>query len=165
MLEMWVRSLGREVPLEKEMATHSSILAWRIPWAEEPCRLQSMELQRVGHDWAGSLHFTSYIVLGFLGGASGRELSASAGDFRDMGSILGSGRSPGGGPGNTPQYSCLENPIDRGAWQATVHRVSKSQTQLKQLSTYILVRVAALANQYTPDNSIPSHKHYKGSFQ
>ena len=118
--ETRVRSLGREVPLEKEMATHSSILAWRIPWAEEPCRLQSMELQRVGHDWATSLHFTSYIVLGFLGGASGRELSASAGDFRDMGSILGSGRSPGGEYGNTFQYSRLENPMDRGAWGTIV---------------------------------------------
>ena len=45
-----VRSLGWEDPLEKEMATHSSILAWRIPWTEEPGRLQSMESQRVGHD-------------------------------------------------------------------------------------------------------------------
>ena len=45
-----VRSLGREHPLEKEMATHSSILAWKIPWMEEPGRLQSMESQRVGHD-------------------------------------------------------------------------------------------------------------------
>ena len=45
-----VRSLGREDPLEKELATHSSILAWRIPWAERPGRLQSMGLQRVGHD-------------------------------------------------------------------------------------------------------------------
>ena len=45
-----VQSLGREDPLEKEMATHSSILAWKIPWTEEPGRLQSMGLQRVGHD-------------------------------------------------------------------------------------------------------------------
>ena len=48
--ETRVRSLGWEDPLEKEMATHSSILAWRLPWTEEPRRLQSMELQRVGHD-------------------------------------------------------------------------------------------------------------------
>ena len=46
--------LGREDPLEKEMATHSSTLAWRIPWTEEPGRLQSMGSQRVGHDWATS---------------------------------------------------------------------------------------------------------------
>ena len=50
MQETWVRSLGREDPPEKEMATHSSILAWRIPWTEEPGGLQSMGLQRVGLD-------------------------------------------------------------------------------------------------------------------
>ena len=55
MRETWVRSLGREDPLEKEMATHSSILAWKIPWMEEPGRLQSLGLQRVGHDLATSL--------------------------------------------------------------------------------------------------------------
>ena len=53
---------------------------------------------------------------------------ASAGDIRDMGLILGSGRSPGGGHGNAVQYSSLENPKDRGAWQTTVLRVAKSQT-------------------------------------
>ena len=50
MLETWVQFLGREDPLEKEMATHSSILAWKIPWTEEPGRLQSMGSQRVRHD-------------------------------------------------------------------------------------------------------------------
>ena len=50
MQETRVLSLGREDPLEKGMATHSSILAWRIPWAEEPCGLQSMGSQRVGHN-------------------------------------------------------------------------------------------------------------------
>ena len=50
MQETWVRSLGQEDPLEKEMATHSSILAWRIPWMEEPGGLQSTGSQRVGHD-------------------------------------------------------------------------------------------------------------------
>ena len=50
MRETWIRSLGQEAPLEKDMATHSSTLAWRIPWTEEPGRLQSMGSQRVGHD-------------------------------------------------------------------------------------------------------------------
>ena len=50
MQETWVQSLGREDPLEKEMATHSSTLAWKIPWMEEPGRLQSMGSQRVGYD-------------------------------------------------------------------------------------------------------------------
>ena len=51
MQETWVQFLGWEDPLEKGMATHASILAWRIPWTEEPDGLQSMVLQRVGHDW------------------------------------------------------------------------------------------------------------------
>ena len=55
MWETWVRSLGQEDTLEKEMATHSSILAWRIPWVEEPGGLQSTGLLRVGHDWVSSL--------------------------------------------------------------------------------------------------------------
>ena len=55
MRETWARSLSWEDPLEKEMATHSSILAWRIPWREEPGRLQSTGSQRVRHDWATSL--------------------------------------------------------------------------------------------------------------
>ena len=50
MQEMWVRSMGLEDPLEKEIATQSSILAWEIPWTEEPGGLQSLGLQRVGHD-------------------------------------------------------------------------------------------------------------------
>ena len=61
--------------------------------------------------------------------------SASARDVRDVGSILGWGRSPGGGHGHPLQYSCLENPMDRGAWQATVHGVAQSQTRLKWLSS------------------------------
>ena len=56
-----------------------------------------------------------------------KNLPANARDI-DVGSIPGWGRSPGGGRGNLLQYSCLENPMDRRAWQATVHRVSKSQT-------------------------------------
>ena len=57
MRETQVQSLGQEDLLEKEIATHSSILAWKIPWMEEPGRLQSMGSQRVGHDWVTSLHF------------------------------------------------------------------------------------------------------------
>ena len=65
-----------------------------------------------------------------------QSLPAGAGEVRDSGLIPGSGRSPGGGHGNPLQYSCLENPMDRGAWRATVHGVTQSQTQLKRLSTY-----------------------------
>ena len=61
---------------------------------------------------------------------------ANAGDVRDSSSIPGLGRSPGGGNGTPLQYSCLENPMYRGAWWATVHGVTKSRTQLKQLSMH-----------------------------
>ena len=64
---------------------------------------------------------------------------ASAGDTREEGSIPGLGRSLGGGQGNTLQCSCLENPMDRGAWWATVHRVTKSWTRLKQFSTHTVM--------------------------
>ena len=57
MQETWVQSLGQEDPLKKEMTIHSSTVAWKIPWIEKPGRLQSMGSQRVGHDWATSLHF------------------------------------------------------------------------------------------------------------
>ena len=57
-----------------------------------------------------------------------KNLLANAGDVRDAGSIPGSGRSPGEGNVNPLQYSCLENPMDRGDWQATVHGVAKNQT-------------------------------------
>ena len=60
---------------------------------------------------------------------------ANEGDISEVGWILGSGRSPGGGHGNPLQYSCLENPLDRGAWQAMVHRIAKSWIQLKLLCT------------------------------
>ena len=61
MQEAWVQSLGQEDPLEKEMTTHSSSLAWRIPWTEEPGGLQSLGLQRVGHELAASFF---WFVLG-----------------------------------------------------------------------------------------------------
>ena len=61
MRETWVQSLGWQDLLEKEMATHSSTLAWKILWTEEPGRLQSMGLQRVGHDWAISLSLFTFM--------------------------------------------------------------------------------------------------------
>ena len=63
-----------------------------------------------------------------------KNVSANAGDAREIGLIPGLGRSPGGGHGNPLQYSCLENPMDRGAWQAAVHGVAKSQTQLSDFT-------------------------------
>ena len=65
--------------------------------------------------------------LDFPGGSVVKNLPASAGDTGDIGSIPGLGGFPGGGNGNPLQYSCLENPMDRGDWQSIVHRVSKSR--------------------------------------
>ena len=65
-----------------------------------------------------------------------KNLPANARDKRALCSIPGSGKSPGGGHGNPLQYSCLENPMDRGAWWAAVHMVTKSQIRLKKLSTH-----------------------------
>ena len=73
---------------------------------------------------------------GFTPGFSGKESACNTGATGNAGSIPGSGRSLGGGHGNSPQYSCPENPMDRGAWQATVHRVAKSRTRLKWISTH-----------------------------
>ena len=68
-----------------------------------------------------------------------KNLHANAGDIRDAGSIPALERSPGRGHGNRCQHFFLENPMDRGAWRATVHGVAKSQIRLKQLSTHIHV--------------------------
>ena len=75
-----------------------------------------------------SLPSGSLNTLGFPGGAVVRNSPANAGDSRDVGLIPGSGRSPGEGNGNPLLYSCLQNFMDRRAWQATVHGVTKSQT-------------------------------------
>ena len=68
-----------------------------------------------------------------------KNLPANSGDIGDTGSIPGSGRSPRGRHGKPLQYSCLKDPMDRGAQQATDHRVAKSRTQLKRLSTYACI--------------------------
>ena len=75
------------------------------------------------------------LSLGFPGGSEGK---ASAYNVGDLGSIPGSGRSPGEGNGNPLQYSCLENPMGRGGWRVTVHGVAKSQTRLGRLRTHII---------------------------
>ena len=82
--------------------------------------LHSTGSQRVRHDWATSLSLSG-----------GSEVKASACNVGDLGSVPRSGRSPGEGSGNPLQYSCLENPMDGGAWWATVHGVTKSWTRLR----------------------------------
>ena len=75
------------------------------------------------------------ILTGLPWGLSGKESACSAEDTGDVGSVPGPGRSPGGGHGNPLQYSCLENPMDRGARWAVVLGATKSETRPKQIST------------------------------
>ena len=125
MQETWVWSLGWEDPLEKGKATHSSILAWRIPWPEEPGRLQSMGLQRVGHNWA-----TKHIPA-----QKTRVWSLIWGSRvpHALGQQIPHARTREGN-GTPLQYSCLENPMNRGAWRAAVHGVAKSRTRLSDFT-------------------------------
>ena len=144
--------------LEKAMATHSSTLAWKIPWTEESGRLQSMGSLRVGHDWATSLSLFTFMhwrrkwqpTPVFLPGESqgrGACWAAVYGVVQSRTRLkrLSSSSSrlllPRGGNGNTLQHSCLENPTDRGAWWATVCGVTKSWTQLEWL------RIQAVINK------------------
>ena len=162
MQETWVRSLGWEDPLEEGMATHSSILAWKIPrtWAwqatvhtvakgrtglkklsmhnipvkpptslrswTEPTPLNVSSLPLYYHRYYYSCMWWERLTHAVpSGGSDGKESACNA---RDL--IPGSGRSPGEGLGNPLLYSCLENPMDRGACGATVRGVTKSWTRL-----------------------------------
>ena len=104
--ETWVPSLGREDPLEKEMAPHSSTLAWKVPWTEEPGRLQSMGSLRIGHDSVTSLSLFSLFTFTHWR----RKWQPT----------------PGFLPGESQ---------GRGAWWAAIYGVAQSQTRLKQLSS------------------------------
>ena len=80
---------------------------------------------KLRYNWQHYISFKYARYVGFPGGSVVKNLPANAGDIRDSGSVPGSGRSPGEGHGSPFQYSCLENPIDRGAWWATVLRVTQ----------------------------------------
>ena len=88
---------------------------------KEKKKTQRHREQTSGHQWGER-------GVGLPQWLSSEEPACDAGAAGDVGSILGSGRSPGGGNGNPLQYSSLEKPMDRGAWRATVHRVAKSRT-------------------------------------
>ena len=96
-------------------------LAGYSPWGHK----------RFGHDLVTKQQHNREklcIIIAGMGFPGGSEVKASARNVGDLGSIPVSGRSPGEGKGNPLQYSCLENPMDRGAWQATVHGIAKSRT-------------------------------------
>ena len=101
------------------------VISGRWRWTGKPGVPQSMGLQRVRHDWATELNRNN--CEGLPDDSVSKESACNAGD---TGSVPGSGRFPGGGNSNPLQYSCLENPMDRGAWQVIVYGVSKSRTQL-----------------------------------
>ena len=109
-----------ENPLEESMATGSSILAWRIPWIEEPGGLQSMEWQRVGHNWSklAHTHTSLYSIKLYWRGIEENNSMGKTGE----------------GNGNPLQYPCRENPMDGEAWWAAVHGVAKSQTRLSNFT-------------------------------
>ena len=87
--------------------------------------------------FSNSKYYTTILFRGFPGGASGKKPTSQCRRHKRH-SIPRSGRSPGGEHDNPLQYFCLENPMDRGVWQTTVHSVAKSRTQLKRLSTHAL---------------------------
>ena len=136
---------------EKALATHSSTLAWRLPWVEEPGRLQSMGSQRVRHDWAPSLSLFIFMhwrrkwqpTPVFLPGESQGRWSLvgyclwghTESDPIERLHFHFSLSCIGEENGNPLQRSCLENPRDGGAWWAAVYRVTQSWTRLLWLSS------------------------------
>ena len=106
-------------------------ISFLLTTAKNPVLSEAIYIQYILQYISVALYWTSQVVLVV------KNPPANAGDIRDAGWIPASGRSPGGRHGNPLQYSCLENPIDRGAWLATVHGTAKSQTQLKRLSMYV----------------------------
>jgi len=133
------------------MAPHSSTLAWKIPWMEEPGGLQSMGSLRVGHNWATSLSLFTFMYWRrkwqltpvFLPGESqgrGSLVGCSPwgcweSDTTERLHFIFSLSCIGEGNGNPLQCSCLENPRDGGVWWAAVYGVAQSRTQLKQISS------------------------------
>ena len=98
----------------------SPVGEWNVPLSRgHPCSVC------VCHSLNGPIHLKHWQLWDFLGGSVVKNLPAVAGGVRDMGSIPGSGSSPRKGNGNPLQYSCLEDPMDRGAWWATVHGVTR----------------------------------------
>ena len=109
----------------------------------------------------GSCYYLLPYLKGFPAGSGGKESACSVGD---PGSIPGSGRSPGEGNGTPLQYSCLENPMDRGAWQATVHGVTESWTRLSTSTCAQGLQTASISRSWkTPQVVIRADPALEGS--
>ena len=126
------------------MATHSSVLAWRIPGTGEPGGVPSMGSHRVGHNWSDLAAAAVCICWASQVALVVWKLPATAGDVRDAGSIPGLGRCPGGEHGNPLQFSWLADLMDKGAWQVTVHGVTKSRTWLSNFTFTSRCRITYL---------------------
>ena len=160
--------------MEKAMAPHSSTLAWKIPWTEEPGALQSMGSLRIGHDWATSvslftvMHWrrkwqpTPVLLPGKTCGQRSLVGCSPCGrgesDTTEWLHFHFSLSCIGEGNGNPLQCSCLENPRDGGAWWAVVYGVTQSPTRLKQLSSSSSSRYwykgFISINSFHPQNSL-----------
>ena len=119
-----------ELATKLHWASLPSFLKWRYFYAEIIStgiqnKLIYIKLFHYLNEQKERIHIIIAFLWGFPGGSDGKESACNAGD---QDSIPGWGRSPGGGNGNPLQYSCLENPMDRGVWWATVHGVAKSRT-------------------------------------
>ena len=123
MQEMWVLSPGEGNDNPLQYSCLGNPMDGGVCWATVHGVSKS---QTQLSDFTLTFHFQMTLVV--------KKLPANAGDIRDVGLISGLGRSPGEGNDNPLQYSCLENPMNRGFWRATVHRVAKSRTRLKHLA-------------------------------
>ena len=140
MRETWVRSLGQEVPWRRKRHPTAVLLPRKSHGWRSLVSMGSQSQTRLS-DFTFTLKLiaSQYIVWASQVALMVKNRTANAGDPRSdprVGLIPGSGRSLGEGKGYPLQYACLENPMDRGAWWAIVHRVAKSQTRLEWLSTH-----------------------------
>ena len=136
-LTVWI-TINWKILKEIGIPDHLTCILRNLYAGQEATELD-MEQQtgsKLGKEYVKAVYcHLAYLTWGF---PAGSEVKASASGVGDPGSIPGSGRSPGEGNGNPLQYSCLENPMDREAWQATVHRVAQSRAQLSDFTSLYL---------------------------
>ena len=136
----WVHPWMGKIPWRKEWLP--TLCTERIPCTEEPGELQFIGWQRVGHNWATNTRLTFFwalhYFLGFPGGSDGKESACNEGD---LGLIPGLGRSPAEGHGNHSSILAWRIPMDRGAWQATVHGIPELDMTERLSTTSLLSSV------------------------
>ena len=128
------------------------------PYSWETSRRVEQGIQTFEHGWSPR-STESFLQLLYSFDSDGKESACNAGDVRDAGLIPGLGRSPGGGNGNPFQYSCLENPMDRGIWRTAVHRITKSRIRMKQPSMHTPAYLELIKFTYHRSYSYNSSKY------